>query len=126
MANVISGTDYSTIATSYANARDRVVSAVDYLFEAVYQIVLLQSVVPEVDLLSEFFNSYQINNEALRSSVNFLPAVRSLNNHVLRESDETSINDYLQSEGVTVPPTWASLSQAVGFSISEDNITEDN
>mgnify|MGYP005841319723 CR=1 FL=1 len=122
MANVISGTDYNAIATNYSEARDRVVSAVDYLFEAVYQVVLLQSIVPEVDLLQEFFNSYQINNEALRSTVNLLPAVRSLNNHVLRRSDEESLDAYLTSEGITVPASWASLSQSVGFTISNGNI----
>ncbi len=118
MANVISGDSYYSIATNYANARDRVVSAVDYLFEAVYQIVLLQEILPEVDLLSEFYNSYLINNDSLKSSVNFLPAVRRLNNHVLNRGSASTLDEYLEDEGVYVPQSWASLSALAGFTIT--------
>ena len=122
MANVIGGSDYLAIATNYANARDRVISAVSYLFEAVYQIVLLQEIIPEVDLLSEFYNSYLINNDTLKSPVNFLPSVKALNNHVLSRSSETNLDGYLDSEGIVVPQQWATLSAAAGFSIDPSNI----
>jgi len=122
MANLISGTDYLSVATNYSTARTSVISAVTYLFEAVYQIVLLQEIIPEVDLLAEFYNSYLINNDILRSPVNFLPAVRSLNNHVLSRSSETSLDGYLSSENILVPQQWATLSLAAGFSILPGNI----
>tara|TARA_B100000614_G_scaffold262909_1_gene300820 strand:+ start:297900 stop:298274 length:375 start_codon:yes stop_codon:yes gene_type:complete len=122
MANVINGTDYLAVATNYANARSRVVSAVSYLFEAVYQIVLLQEIIPEVDLLSEFYNSYLINNDTLKSPVNFLPSVKALNNHVLSRSTATTLDAYLDDEGITVPQQWATLSASAGFSISSGNI----
>jgi len=123
MANVISGANYSTIATQYANARDQAVSAVGYLFESVYQIVILNDIIPEVDLLQTFYNAYLINNDLLKSPVNFLPAVRALNNHVLNRGDAASIDAFLTEAAVTVPATWAALSLTSGHAISEDNIS---
>jgi hypothetical protein len=122
MADLISGTDYLSVATNYSTARTSVVSAVTYLFEAVYQIVILQELIPEVDLLTEFYNSYLINNDILKSPVNFLPAVRSLNNHVLSRSSETSLDAYLVTEGILVPAQWQTLSLAAGFTISNSNV----
>ena len=58
MANVISGTDYLAVATDYSVARTQTIAAVAYLFDAVYEIVLLNEILPEVDLLNEFYNSY--------------------------------------------------------------------
>lgn len=122
MANVITGADYSSIATSYANARTAVLSSVGFLFEAVYTIVQLNEIEPEVDLLTEFFNSYQINADLFQSPVSFLSAVRRLNNHVLNRSSYASVDLYLTNEGVTVPQAWADLSSAVGHDITIGNI----
>lgn len=123
MPDVISGADYSTIATNYAHARDSAVNAVGYLFEAVYQVVLLNDIIPEVDLLQEFYSSYLINNDLLKSPVNFMPAVRALNNHVLNRGSSSTINDFLTEEGVTVPQTWATLSESAGYTIGAENIS---
>lgn len=123
MATVISGAKYQVIATNYAHARDQAVSASSYLFEAVYQIVLLDDVVPSVDLLQEFYSAYLINNDLLKSPVNFLPAVRALNNHVLTRSTATSVDNFLTTEGVTVPQTWADLCETTGHVISSGNIS---
>lgn len=122
MANVINGADYATIATSYANARNAVLSSVGFLFEAVYTIVQLNEIEPEVDLLTEFFNSYQINADLFQSPVSFLSAVRRLNNHVLNRGSYASVDLYLTGEGVTVPQAWADLSLIVGHEISGPNI----
>lgn len=119
---VISGENYVSIATSYANARDAVLSSVSYLFEAVYTIVQIDVIEPEVDLLGEFFQSYQINTATFRSPVSFLSAVRRLNNHVLNRSDFTTVDAYLTDAVVTVPQTWADLSLAAGYQISSGNI----
>jgi len=123
MADVISGTDYFAVASNYATARDSVVSAVTYIFEAVYQIVLIQEIIPEVDLLTEFYNAYLINNDILKSPVNFLPAVKTLNNHVLTRSSATTLDEYLDNEGITVPNSWSVLSLAAGFSIDPTNVS---
>ena len=52
MANVISGTDYLVLANEYASVRDAIVDQKDSMFDAVYYVVFLQSLYPEVDLLS--------------------------------------------------------------------------
>lgn len=61
-SSVISGADYLAIATSYAHARDQLISSVDFLFDAVYQIVTLDELYPTVDLINEFYNGYTVNS----------------------------------------------------------------
>lgn len=119
MSTVISGEDYVSIATSYANARNAVLSSVGYLFEAVYTIVQLDVVEPEVDLLTEFFNSYQINTDLFRSPVSFLSAVRRINNHVINRSGFTTVSAYLDDQNEFVPQAWADLCAAVGYDVSD-------
>lgn len=132
MANVISGAAYVAVATNYGNAREQVVASVGYLFTAVYEIVLLQDLLPEVDLLQEFYNSYLVNNDLLKSPVNFLPAVRAINNHVLSRAGDLltapgahptygPIDSFLYNSHhgpFTVPQSWADLSAAAGFTIT--------
>lgn len=116
---VISGANYVKIATSYGNARDQILSSIQFLFDAVYEVVLIKEIIPEVDLLDEFYNSYQINSNVFKSPVTLLQAVRSLNNHVLNRGGFADINAFFaaQPHGTVVPRAWADLSSAVGFSI---------
>ena len=95
MANVISSQDYLAIANSYAASFDNKVASSQGLFDAVYQVVLLNTIVPTVDLVSEAWNSYQINTAELRSPGTFLSFVRTLNNHVINRSTFSNIDDYL-------------------------------
>jgi hypothetical protein len=96
-SNVISGADYLAIATYYANARIANVGSVDYLYDAVYKIVLSDNVYPTIDLINEFWTSYQINTDIYRSPTTYLSAVRAINNHVINRSGSavTDLNDYL-------------------------------
>lgn len=119
----ISGQDYVSLATAYASARDQQLTIKDYLFDAVYSIVLLQEIHPEVDLLNEFYDSYQVNATVLTAPQTLLQAVRRLNNHVLNRSNYSTIDNYLSGEGVTVPRRWAELCSATGFIISETYIS---
>ena len=120
---VISGTDYQNIATQYATARELLLKVSEYLFEAVYQVVLLNEIVPEVDLLQEFYDSYLVNADLYKSPVTLLSAVRTINNHILNRSSFSDIDDYFVSEGITVPRDWANLTSATGVSIDESNIS---
>ena len=52
-----------------------------------------------------------------------MSAVRSLNRHVLNRSSFASLDDYLESSGVTVSREWAVLCEKAGFLISENNIS---
>jgi hypothetical protein len=119
----ISGQDYVAIATAYANARSQQLVIKDYLFDAVYEIVMLQEIVPEVDLLNEFYNSYQVNADLFSAPQTLLNAVRRLNNHVLNRSSYSTLDLYLEGESVTIPQKWADLCSAAGFTISESNIS---
>jgi hypothetical protein len=119
---VISGSDYRRIAVEYGSARDKQLAMKQDFFDAVYIIVLLQTIIPEVDLLNRFWGTYLVNTDIIDSSEIFLSPIRVLQNHVIARGGFTSIDTYLENEGVTVPQTWADLSAAAGFTISESNI----
>lgn len=125
MANVISGTDYAAIAQYYANSRSSNINSIGYLYDAVYTVVLNTDIYPTLDLISEFWNSYQINEGIFRASSSYLSAVVAINSHVLNRSPSTitTINDYLSDEGVTVPMGWAELCKLTGTLICKDNIS---
>jgi len=122
MSSVISGTNYEQVATQYANARNSVLSSVSYLFDAVYTIVTLDEIEPSVDLLTEFWNSYQINSDLFRNPVTFLSAVRRINNHVINRSIYTTLDLWMAAEGVNIPEAWADLSNAAGYTIDPSRI----
>ena len=119
---VITAAEYKSIATEFATGYDGQVGAKQNFFDAVYRIVLLNSLKPEVDLLSVFYNTYLVTTSTLQSTANLLPAVRALNNHVVIEGDVPSVDDYLVDNGTTIPQTWADLCEQAGFDISPDNV----
>ena len=115
---VISGTDYRAIADDYAAARNLSLDTRDYLFDAVYKIVLLQVIMPEVDLLQVFWDSYLVNAPVYAAALNLLAAVKALQSHVLTRGNYTSVDQYLAAEGIQVPAAWADMSDDAGFTIS--------
>lgn len=118
---VISGTDYLNISNDLASAKDTTVSAKDDLFVAVYRVVMLQVILPEVDLLSEFWDTYLVNSQILSASTLFLSAVSALQEHVLRRSSNLSVDEYLWNNvwPELVDPTFQTLSADAGFTISD-------
>lgn len=122
MANVIAQSDYREIAIAYGNARTTVLAAKQHLFDAVYLIVLLQSVRPEAELLPVFWDTYNLNVNTLETPTLLLSAVRSLNNHVLIAGGFASVDAYLEAGNVTVPQAWADLSAQAGYVIDPANI----
>ena len=119
--SVIHGHDYHDLAVAFANARAQVLGAKQYLFDAVYLVVLLQQVTPEVDLLNVFWDTYNINLDTLESPTLLLSAVRALNQHVLIEGKYASVDAYLAAYGVTVPSDWAELSALAGYTSSSNH-----
>lgn len=115
---VITGDDYYGLAVCYANARDTIVKGSDDLFDAVYLIVMLQSLKPEIDLLKPFWDTYNLSIDQLNSTTLFLGAIRELNAHVLREGGYESIDAFLLATGQTVPATFAELSAIAGYEIA--------
>jgi len=119
---VIPGSDYRSVAVEYSDAVTKQDAMKQDFFDAVYIIVQLNTIVPEVDLLNRFWGNYLVNTDQIKSRENLLSAVRVLQNHVVNRSGFTTIDAYLESEGVTVPKNWADLSARVGFTISSSNI----
>ena len=124
--NVISGTDYLAIAVYYANARASNIGSVDYLYDAVYKIVLSTQFYPTIDLINEYWTSYRINADIYRSPSTYLSAVRAINNHVVNRAggDITDVNDYLIDENIKVPMGWAELCKNTGTLICLGRISD--
>lgn len=114
---VISGEDYLSVSNQYASARDALLSSSDFLLDAVDLIVDTQNVIASADLLSTFFLSYQINAAINVNPSPFLSSVRRLNNHVLNRGGFTTVQQYIDNEGIVVSPTWKDLSNAAGYTI---------
>ena len=129
---VIDGQSYLDIANYYANAVNATSVVTQNLWAAVYEIVLLQEVYPEVDLLTAFYNGYQVNTSIQESRSTYLAPVRSLQTHVLLRSDPTviqDVDDYILTYCVPVfgatqciPEEFADLSAAAGYTIDSTYI----
>lgn len=122
MSTVISGNDYLDLATLYASAREKQIGIPDELDQAVELIVMLQVRVPELDLLQSFNGVYEYNLDQSINTSTLVPAVRTLNNHVITRGGYLNINEFLEEESIKVPPLWAELSASVGYIIDPANI----
>lgn len=118
----ISGADYYIIASDYANAFRARYDSKDELFNAVYTVVQLNAIRPEVDLLSDFWESYLVNSDLLQSTTLLLGAVRALQEHVIAAGGFATVDAYLDDQGITVPADFALLSDDAGFPIDPTNI----
>ena len=123
MANVINGADYLVLANSYSDVLDAVMDEKDRMFDAVYHVVLLQSLYPEVDILSPSWEAYQVNASTSAIPNGILTAVRAIEQHVITRGGYATVDAYLAAEAITVPASWATLSSAAGFPISAPYIT---
>ena len=129
--NVITGDQYAVIAELYAQARSKMLLTSGYLYDAVEAVVALDVVVPEIDLLEAFYETYKIQTAALQSDVTLLPAVRALNQHVTNNytatapnSYDTTLDAYLGENTAAdftgadiLPLEWADLSESAGYTI---------
>ena len=118
--SVISKTNYLSLQADLASARDTILSAKDDLFDAVYTVVMLQVVIPEVDLLNSFWNTYQGNVGTLESYTNLIDSVRSLQQHIITRSTYSTVNEYLYN--VIMPDqveySFKVMSDSAGFAIN--------
>jgi len=119
---VISGSDYRTIAVSYSEIRNQLIASRGDAYDAVYLIVQLNAVDPEVDLLIPFNSTYLVHADQMNSSSTLLGAVRALNQHVLNRGDVATVDAFLNAQGITVPQNWADLSASAGYTISSTYI----
>lgn len=128
MADVITGTQYSTLATKIGSTISVVRGAKSYLFDALTTIAQLDDVNPTADLIIPFKSVYDIQINILQSNSNYLTTARALNDHVLARARQldgtayTDINDWFDDETsnghpVSVPQTWADLCEITGTTI---------
>jgi hypothetical protein len=117
----ITGTQYKQIADELADARDTQVLSKEFLFNAVYDVVLMQEIYPELDLLSPFWDTYNVDTQSVSNPINIIGAVRALQNHVLIRSTYATINSYLYNEVYPslLQPSFQELSVDAGYAIDD-------
>ncbi len=115
---VISGDQYRALAVSIANARDKTLATKSDIFDAVYSIVFLKSLAPEVDLLNVFWGAYLVNSDLASNTSNLTAMVRAMNAHVVSRSGLATVDLFLEAHATTVPQTFADLSNSVGYPIT--------
>ncbi len=80
----INTTDYKDIATLYADATTQLTGISQKYFDAAYEIVILDTFDPTIDLLVPFFNAYLASEQAYANAPqSIVNAVRSLQEHIL-------------------------------------------
>lgn len=135
---VIAPATYKIIANQYANAQIQIAGVADYYYDSAYEIVLLQTFDPSIDLLTPFYNAYLAAQTAYASPpASIVNAVRSLQEHVLRRATDndtgsrfTSVNGWYGDNPVhfptgvsaVIPQEFASLSVQAGHTIDSTYI----
>lgn len=120
----ISFNKYKIISDNLGEARTSILSAIDKIFAAVYEVAVLDDVQSTLDLLQPMFSAYQLADQTLRSINNFTSAVTSLNNHVVRRNATfTTVNDFLDANNADVFPNkldqeFVNMSNILGYSIN--------
>ena len=122
---IIGTGDYKDVANLYADALTRLTGINQFYFDAAYEIVILQTFDPEVDLLIPFYNAYLASDTAYSSVPQAaVAAVRKLQDHILtRGSDKdtglkyTEINDYYADFPAAFPTTVGSKALKANFGV---------
>lgn len=140
--------NYQRIANFLTTAMRQISGVADYFYDAAYEVVLLNTFDPEIDLLSTFYNSYQSSQVIYQQAPqSVIASVQALQNHVLDKArtDEstparfTDINDWIDAQGANgvganvgrkedadnsfkVEAEFAELSAQAGFTIEAENI----
>ncbi len=131
---IISNSDFQAISRAYGNIQTMLNNMSGYLYSAVSTIALIDTVEPTFDLITDFYNSYNVNSNAMTTNVPLLAAVRKLNSHILNRGSTlstpyTSIGatgdstSYLTLTSQTVTASWASLSAAAGQTVASAHIS---
>jgi hypothetical protein len=106
MANVINGITYSYLAQQIGNAIRITSGAQSYLYNAVLEIAAISDVLPTIDLISTFNNTYTLQVGTLASTSSYQNAARALNGHVLTRATTatgtqyTNINDWFVDQAI--------------------------
>jgi len=130
---VITNTVFSSIADELGIARILQLSVDDRIYNAVVDIVDLQEAYldVEVDLLNEFWQSYQVALAEALVPAYMLSDISVLHQHVMDRAVDGAgnkyddLNDWLRDESVQVYETYADMSEEAGWPIDHDRIKSD-
>ena len=122
----ITGQEYFNLTEDFTEIVQNLSGISTLLYDQVYRIVLFQSVSPEVDLLTAFYGSYQLNSGITQTTNTYLSSVRALQQHILtRQTIYTSVNSYIYNEiiATNISPTgvsieFATLSSDAGYPLN--------
>ena len=130
---VILNTDFSSIADHIGQARIAQLRQRTEIYDSVVVIVDLQEAYldVEVDLLNEFWQSYQVSLAETQTPSNLLSDISILHQHVIDRALDGSgsryddINVWLRDESLQVFETYADMSEEAGWPIDHDRIKTD-
>lgn len=134
----ISTTLYGTIATNYANAREKMTEVDDYLLTALEAVVDITSGIPsgteiELALLDECYSSYLATQNMMASTSSLFVTIRALNDYIITNTTAANrtIADNLGLDYLTywvnttmnpywscVPFYWEELCASAGYNTS--------
>ena len=130
---VILNTDFSSIADHIGQARIAQLRQRTEIYASVVVIVDLQEAYldVEIDLLTEFWQSYQVSIAETQVPSNLLSDISVLHQHVMDRaldgagSKYDDLNDWLRDESIQVYETYADMSEDAGWPIDHDRIKTD-
>ena len=121
MADLITYTQYKALADQYAQAVLTISKSQTYLYDAVYDVVLYDDLLPSVDLLDPFYDVYTRGVNVTAATTGLLEAVRAVNAHVINRGGYSDINSYLGVNNANLnklDTNWATLSSQAGYAIN--------
>ena len=121
--------DYYDIIYYFNDGKAVIDSALDYSEDSVDAVVKLNVLYPELDLLHDFWDSYQFAASNLDSTSVFLGAVTSLQAHIMARGDWSSVSKWWTEQKIGtpysdeyVPVGWSELSASAGYDYATDVI----
>ena len=112
---------YKKISDSYSLCYDTLIVGQNYISNAATYLAGIDVVDAKVDLFGIFQKTKNIVID--NGSVTLLlSSVTTLNNSVLQRSGLRDLNTWLSSNNVKVKSSWATLCNATGISIDQENI----
>lgn len=118
---VISKAGYISLANYLGNTKGVLLSAKETVYDAVYDIAILDDITQSIDLLSPFFASYESVTSTTQFNTSLNAAIQSLNNHVIRRT-RGSLDTFLTGSPDSLHYQFVIMSRDLGFDISDDFI----
>jgi len=127
MADLITYASYKQLADYYAASRHVVLKSKDYLYDAVYSVVLFDELFPSYDLLTPTYNAYVRVDGEYHSPSSLLEAIRAINNHVISRGSYANVNEFLAVNNAQLnklDTKWANMSAEAGYVINAAYYTD--